>query len=212
MTISERALLRVVMLAVVLSPVLAWGLPPALENAPLPDAERARLEARAERLATLTAAQKSALLARVEAWRALPPAERVRRRAAYTAAAALPASEQARLEAAARYFAGLPGEARAALRLEFDQLDEGLRRGWLLGPEIGGDWPALHALFSAMPEDAHQDALAALRLMSAQARADLAALIQRTPPQERETLRRQWLAQPPTSRDAWVRARVNASP
>ena len=27
------------------------------------------------------------------------------------------------------------------------------RRGWLLGPVLGADWPRLHPLFSAMPED-----------------------------------------------------------
>ena len=52
-------------------------------------------------------------------------------------------------------------------------------------------------------------AMLALRAASPQARADLAVLAQRTPPQERDALRAQWLAVAPDARDAWLRARVD---
>jgi len=191
----------------------AWAvLPPALQSAGLPAAERAQLEARAARLARMTPAERARLSARVAAWQALPAAERQRRRIAHEAAATLPHAERVRLQQAATHFAALPEAEQRTLRLEFEQLDQGLRRGWLLGPVLGLDWPGLHPLFSAMPEAERMPALLALRATSPQARADLAALAQRTPPHERAALRRAWLAVPVESRDAWLRARVAGAP
>ena len=196
--------------AVLLCPVLAQALPPALET--LPDAARSGLEARAARLAELTPEARAALAARVAAWHALPAEERGRRRIAHAAAEALPHEERMRLQRAAERFDALPEAEQRALRLEFEQLDQGLRRGWRLGPVLGLDWPGLHPLFSAMPETEHVPALLALRAMSPQGRADLAALVQRTPPHEREALRQAWLAAPADGRDAWLRARVSGAP
>lgn len=191
---------------------IAAALPPALQSDTLPAAERARLEARAARLAKMTPEARNALAARVAAWHALPATERARRRIAYEAAAALPHAERVRLQQAAAHFDTLPEAEQAELRLAFEQLDQGLRRGWLLGPELGGDWPGLHPLFSAMPESERAPSLLALRAMSPQARKDLAALAQRTPPHEREALRSAWLAVPADARDAWLRARVSGAP
>ena len=78
-----------------------------------------------------------------------------------------------------------------------------------IGPTLGAEWPGLHALFAAMPAEQHAPAMLALRAASPQARADLAVLAQRTPPQERDALRAQWLAVAPDARDAWLRARVD---
>ncbi|KLJ00169.1 hypothetical protein WQ56_10180 [Luteimonas sp. FCS-9] len=174
----------------------------------LPEADRARLTARAAQLATMSPDERDALVARRAAWAALPAAERARRRLAFEAVSDLPEADRARLQQAAAYFAGLPEDEQQALRLRFEQLDQGLRRGWLLGPTLGAEWPQLHALFAAMPEAQRAPAIAALRAASPQARADLAVLAQRTPPQDRDALRRQWLAVPAPERDAWLRARV----
>ncbi|ASR42540.1 hypothetical protein BEN78_03190 [Xanthomonas citri pv. mangiferaeindicae] len=184
------------------------ALPPALPLERLPDLDRARLTERAARLATMSAAEREALAARQAAWAALPAAERARRRLAFEAASDLPEAERARLQQAAAYFDSLPEDERQALRLRFEQLDLGMRRGWLLGPTLGAMWPQLHPLFAAMPDAQRAPAIAALRAASPQGLADLALLAQRTPPQDRDALRRQWLAVPAPERDAWLRARV----
>ncbi|MEN4902111.1 DUF3106 domain-containing protein [Luteimonas sp. TWI1416] len=187
----------------------ALALPAALPLERLPDGDRARLTERAARLATMSAAEREALAARQAAWAALPAAERARRRLAFEAVSDLPDAERARLQQAATYFDSLPEDERQALRLRFEQLDLGLRRGWLLGPTLGAAWPRLHPLFAAMPDAQRAPAIAALRAASPQALADLTLLAQRTPPQDRDALRRQWLAVPAPERDAWLRARVS---
>jgi len=213
MPISERMLRRgAAVLLLLLAPLAQAALPAALEARALPPTERAQLEARAARLAQMTPAERDALQARLAAWQILPAAERARRRIAWQAADTLPHAERMQLQRAAAHFDTLPEPRQRELRLAFEQLDLGLRRGWLLGPVLGTDWPRLHPLFSAMPEAQRGAALLALRATSPQARDDLAALAQRTPPQERDALRAQWLAVPADARDAWLRARVAGTP
>lgn len=124
------------------------------------------------------------------AWRALPEGERARMREAREAYRALPVAEQ------------------QALRARFDALDAGIRRGWLLGPVLGADWPQLHALFAQVAPGERDGLVEALRALPAQARADLGVLAQRTPPQDRNRLRAELMAQPPSQRAAWLRRRV----
>jgi len=214
MPISERVrrFAGVAGLLLLAAPLAQAALPPALKAESLPAAERAQLEARAARLAQMTPAERDALKARLAAWQILPAGERARRRIAWQAADALPHAERMRLQQAAAHFETLPEPEQRELRLAFEQLDLSLRRGWLLGPVLGADWPRLHPLFSAMPEDQRGPVLLALRATSLQARDDLAALAQRTPPQERDALRAQWLAVPADTRDAWLRARVAGTP
>ncbi|MET0327864.1 MAG: DUF3106 domain-containing protein [Luteimonas sp.] len=213
MRISDRRSGRIlVTLALGLAACAASALPPALQADRLPAADRARLEARAAMLAGMSPEARAAFAARVAAWHALPAAERARRRTAHEAAEALPHAERMQLQQTATQFAALPEAEQLELRTAFEQLDQGLRRGWLLGPVLGADWPGLHALFSALPGSERAPALLALRAMSPQARLDLAALAQRTPPHEREALRRDWLAVPADARDAWLRSRVTGAP
>lgn len=208
MTISE-CLRRGLPAALLLVAGSAAALPAGVPWDTLPAAERARLGARAERLQAMGADEHAALVARVAAWHALPAEERARRRAAFEAVEAMPHAERMRLQQAAVQFAALPDAERKALRLQFDQLDQGLQRGWLLGPVLGAEWPDLHPLFAAMPAEQHAPTLLALRAASPQARADLAVLAQRVPPHERDALRTRWLAVPADARDAWLRAQVD---
>lgn len=212
MPISDRVLRCAGACLLLVAPLAHAALPAALKADTLPAAERAQLEARAARLAQMTPAERDALEARLAAWELLPASERARRRLAWQAADALPHAERMQLQQAAAHFDTLPAPEQQALRLAFEQLDLGLRRGWLLGPVLGADWPRLHPLFSAMPEAQRGPVLLALRASSLQARDDLAALAQRTPPQERDALRAQWLAVPAETRDAWLRARVSGTP
>lgn len=208
MTISD-ALRRGLFGALLLAAGTAAALPPGLPWDRLPSAERERLAARAARLQAMAPAEREALVARVSAWHALPAGERARRREAWEAIEAMPHAERMRLQQAAAHFATLPEAERQVLRQQFGQLDQGLQRGWLLGPVLGAEWPDLHPLFAAMPAAQHGPAMLALRDASAQARADLAVLAQRVPPHERDALRSRWLAVPAGQRDAWLRAQVD---
>ncbi|HRN61188.1 MAG TPA: DUF3106 domain-containing protein [Luteimonas sp.] len=154
-------------------------------------------------LASLSTEERAALQRRLEAWEALPESMRRDRREAWQAWRALPADERARMRAARDAFLSLPIAEQQALRARFDALDAGIRRGWLLGPTLGGDWPQLHALFAQVPADEREALLAALRTLPPQARDDLGVLAQRTPPQDRELL-----AQAPDQRAGWLRRRV----
>ena len=89
------------------------------------------------------------------------------------------------------------------------RLGSAIARGWLLGPVLGADWSRLHALFAQVPPAGRDALLQALRALPAQARDDLAVLAQRTPPQEREALRGELLAQPQAQRAQWLRRRVD---
>ena len=160
-------------------------------------------------MAALGPEQREALQRRHDAWRALPEALRREQREAWQAWQALPEDERARMRAAREAWRALPVAEQQALRARFDALDAGLRRGWLLGPTLGADWPRLHALFAQVPPDEREVLLAALRALPAQARADLGVLAQRTPPDARDALRRELLAQPAADRATWLRRRVD---
>lgn len=192
----------------------ADGLPDraAADAAALAAAARADADARATpdaRLRALAPEARAQLAQRRDAWDALPHAERGEQRERWLAWRALPAAERAALRASALRFAALDPDAQAALRARFDALDASVRRGWLLGPALGADYPRLHALVAQVPEDARAPLLDALRGLDAQARDDLAVLAARIPPQARADLRVELLATPPDERSRWLRSRVS---
>jgi uncharacterized protein DUF3106 len=189
----------------------AQSLPPGLlERAQaLPPPTGAELQRHAGMLASMTPQQRTAFRQRVAAWDALVPARQRERREAWQAWLALPVPERGQVQAAASAYAALPAERQQALRAQYDALDGSDRRGWLLGPVLGADYPKLHALVAQVPASQRDVLLAALRSMSPGARADLAVLAQRTPPQARDALRVQLLAVPAPRRDAWLRERLD---
>lgn len=205
----ERAVAAV--LALVLSSgALAQSLPPALlEKAQaLPAPTRAELQRHAAILAAMTPAQRAAFEKRVAQWDAEVPAEQRERREAWQAWRALPEAERRQLSAAAKAYSALPPDRQQELRARYDALDGSERRGWMLGPVLGADYPKLHALVSQVPPGQRDALLAALRALSPEGRDDLAVLAQRTPPQARGALRTELLAQPESRREAWLRARL----
>ena len=113
------------------------------------------------------------------------------------------------MRAAGRQFAQLPAEQQQTLRARFDALDRSERRGWLLGPDLGADYPALQPLLAQLPAAEHAGVLAALRAMDSRQRRDLAVLVQRTPPQDRAGLRRELLATAAANRDDWLWERLH---
>ncbi|ALN60204.1 hypothetical protein GLE_4863 [Lysobacter enzymogenes] len=184
----------------------ARALPPELERslARLPAPVQARIRANGARWDGWSEAQRHEFAQRAAHWNQLDAAERGARRERYLAWQALSADERAQAQAAAARYAALPPEQRQALRAQFDALDRSERRGWLLGPTLGADYPALQPLLAQLPQEQHATLLAALRGLSAAQRKDLAVLVQRTPPQERERLRAGLLATPAAQRGTWL--------
>ena len=202
------------LLALMLLAALAQAAPVVLQDfrevlPRLQPDQRAELQRHATRWNSWSAAERRAFAARVSSWNALPPAERGRRRERFRAWRALPAAEQSRVGAAARQFAGLPPDQRQALRAQFDALDRSERRGWLLGPSLGADYPALQPLLAQVPAAEHAGLLRALRAMDPRQRHDLAVLVQRTAPQERGQLRRELVSTAASGRDEWLWERLH---
>lgn len=169
----------------------------------LPPYALAQLRANAQVWAGWSAEQRSAHATQAARWHALAPAERAAQRERYAAWRALPPVERGEIQAAAARYAALPAEQQQALRARFDALDGSLRRGWLLGPTLGVDYPGLQPLLAQLPEAEHAPMLALLHELSPQQRRDLAVLAQRTPPQDRAALRRELLATKWDERQAW---------
>lgn len=161
------------------------------------------------RLAALGPAARARLEQRRERWDALPPDERGERRERWQAWQALPRAEQRELRAAAARHASLTPAEQAALRARFEALDASLRRGWLLGPDLGADYERLHPLVAQVPPEARTVLVEVLRALDAQGRDDLAVLAVRTPPEARAELRIELLATPPEQRGRWLRRRVS---
>lgn len=171
-------------------------------------AEDVAADARA-RLERLDGAARERLEARRRRWDALPPAERGAYRERWLAWQSLPPAEQRLLRVEAERHARLSVEEQAELRARFDALDASDRRGWLLGPDLGADYPRLHPLIAQVPAEARDVLLDTLRGLDAQARDDLAVLAVRTPPEARAELRIELLATPPEQRGRWLRRRVS---
>lgn len=187
----------------------AWAAPvvPTLPDGVDP-AQAAQLQPRLAALQALPPARREGLQARMAEWDALPVAERRARRDAWQAWQALPEGERARLRQAAADYAALAPAQQQALSAQFAQLDAYQRAGWLLGPELGADWPRLHGLLALVPASQRAELLDALRALDAGARADLAVLAQRTAPESRDQLRRTLLSTPPENRAGWLRREV----
>jgi hypothetical protein len=172
--------------------------------ATLQPALRERLESQAAQWARWTPAQRDAFARRAAQWDALPATERGARREAWHAWTRLAAAERIRLRSEAVRVAALDAGERDALRARFDALDASARRGWMLGPVLGADYARLQPLLAHVPAAQHADQLRTLRAMTPLQRADLAVLVQRTPPAERDRLRRELVSTSEANRAAWL--------
>lgn len=173
------------------------------------DPERRRqLQERAATWERWDSVAQEAFLGRMTEWDALDHSRQAARRVNYQAWRDLPNYDRARVRAAAVGYAQLPPDEQQALRGEFEALDASERRGWLLGPELGADYPALQPLLAQVPGDEHQALLDALRGLDSRQRRDLAVLVQRTAPQDRDRLRRDLVSTAAESRGQWLRTRL----
>lgn len=139
---------------------------------------------------------------------ALDPAQLRELRSRYAAWQALPELERARVREAARRIAALPPAQQQTLRERFTVQDQRFRDGWLLGPQLGQLFPKLQGLFGYLPAEQREPALAILRQLNVDQLAQLSLVAQRTPPQDRDQVRSQFLALAPGARDAWLKQHV----
>lgn len=186
--------------------VAAQTLPPELRQrqAALSPAQRQELTARAQTLQAMSASQRRVLEHRLRQWQALGERERRTRRERWQAWQALPQGERQRIRQAARAFEMLPVPERQQLRERYAQLSTDQRRGWLLGPELGADYPDLAPLISQVPAEQRTALLSVLRAMTAQQRSDLGVLARRVPPQQRDQLRTELLRTTAANRSDWL--------
>lgn len=169
---------------------------------------RALQDQRAARLQAMSSEQRVRFGQRLAEWKALPLAEREERRARFQAWLQLEEAERARLRTVAAEIATFPPQRQQALRAQFDALDASQRRGWRLGPTLGADYEKLQPLLAYVPPAQRLPLLASLGAMTTEQRVELAVLAQRTPPQEREALRAELLAQPRAQLEAWLQRKL----
>lgn len=169
---------------------------------------RALQDRRAARLQAMDSERRVRFGQRLAEWKALPLIEREDRRARYRAWLQLEEAERLRLRAVAAEIAAFPPQRQQALRAQFDALDASQRRGWRLGPTLGAEYEKLQPLLAYVPPGQRSPLLAALRTMTAEQRAELAVLAQRTPPQDREALRVELLAQSSARLEAWLQQKL----
>lgn len=174
----------------------------------LPPDLREQLQQRQAQWAGWSAQERAAFAARVDDWEQRDPQARAREREHYAAWQALDSIDQGLVQTARARYAALPSAEQAQLREKFESLDEHMRRGWLLGPRLGADYPALQPLLAQVPEEQHAPLLRVLHEMTPPQRADLAVLLQRTPAEERDALRRGLLSTSDANRGAWLRLRL----
>ncbi|MGY3266160.1 DUF3106 domain-containing protein [Lysobacter sp. HA35] len=188
----------------------AQALPDDLQDvaAVLQPLQRAALQAHARIWSTWTTSQQAAFKQRADAWDRLPLTEREERRADWQAWRQLPQDDQARVRAAAAQYAALDPVTRQALHTQFDALDASERHGWRLGPSLGVVYPRLQPLLAQMPAGDAPELLRTLRAMTPDEREQLAVLVQRTPPQAREALRRELVSTADSNRAAWLMQRL----
>ena len=165
---------------------------------------RAQLQRRAAQWSGWSGAERARFTARTAAWDALPRAARDRQREEHAAWQSLPSQERAAVRSAAARFSALPPQQQQALRGQFELLDRSEQRGWLLGPVLGADYPALQPLLAQVPAEQHAPLLQVLRALSPAQRADVAVLARRTPPHERAQLRRELLSTAADGREQWL--------
>lgn len=112
--------------------------------------------------------------------------------------------QRQRIRDAATAFVALPADEQTRLRTEFAQTDLAEQRGWRLGPDIGAAWPQLSPLFSYVPEDERASLLAILRGMNTDELQALGRIAWRTPPEQRDALRRELIGLPVANIPAWL--------
>ena len=191
--------------------LLAWlanATEPAAGQPATTDAVQLPLADSAAPPAIAGADEAAALARRAQRWDALSPRLRGLQRGHWQAWRALAPDERIRLREIGQRYAQLSAQQRQALRTRFDAQSSDARVGWWLGPQLGRDWPRLAALFAFVDASEREPLLRLLRESTADDIDALARLAQGTPPEQREALRRELLAQPAAQRGVWLQERL----
>ena len=141
-------------------------------------------------------------------WQQLSPQQKRQRRADYAAWRAMSESERSRVRQAAASFAALPPAKQQELRDQFTAQDQAFRDGWRLGPLLGEHFSRLQGMFGYVPEDQREATLAMLRQLTPAQVSQLTLVAQRTPPQQRDAVRTEFLSVAAGQRDAWLARQV----
>lgn len=144
----------------------------------------------------------------VTPWQQLSPEQKRQRRSEYAAWRAMSEPERARVRQAAERFAALPLAKQQELRDQFTAQDQAFRDGWRLGPLLGEHFSRLQGMFGYVPENQRDATLAMLRQLTPAQVSQLTLVAQRTPPQQRDAVRTEFLSVAPAQRDAWLARQV----
>lgn len=166
------------------------------------------VETRRRAWAAMSEPERAAFEQRVATWDALPHDKAGVQREQYFALQALDGVDRALLAGTRALFESLSPATQRELRARWAEITLTEQRGWLLGPRLGVHYAELSPLLMQVPQAQRQPLLDLLRVMSPQERADLAVLAYRTPPQERDALRRALLETTDANRAAWLRLRL----
>ena len=159
---------------------------------------------------TLVPARASAgMAARLRRWNALAAGARGLHRSQWQAWRSLNAQERIQLRTLDQRWRKLDPQEQQVLRQRFLAQSSDARNGWWLGPALGRDWPRINALFAYVDAGKRDALLQLLRNTDTEGWDVLARLAQITPPEEREQLRTELLAQAPSQRGAWLRAQLD---
>ena len=145
---------------------------------------------------------------RMQRWDALPARVRGEQRGHWQAWRALAPGERVQLRAIGLRVRQLSVEDQQALQGRFATQSSDARAGWWLGPRLGRAWPRVAALFGYVGEAERERLLRFLREATPEDIDACARLAQSIPPEEREALRAELLAQPTAQRGAWLQARL----
>lgn len=171
---------------------------PVAAQAPLP----APLDEATGAAPAMTPAQQA------QRWQRLSPAQRRDMRNRYAAWRALSEEDRASIRRALAQTEAQPAERQRLLRTQFATMDRLYRHGWRLGPAVGAHYAQLQPQFGYVPAAQRDVLVALLRSLDAEQLSQLAVLSQRTPPQERDALRNELLAQAPAARAAWLKRQL----
>lgn len=141
-------------------------------------------------------------------WQAMTPMQRADLRARYRAWRELGEGERMQVRQAQARVAALSADHQRALHTQFDTMDRLHRDGWRLGPTLGAQYVKLQPLLGYVPPTQRDALLGLLHNLDAEQLQQLSVISQRTPPQERDALRDELLAQAPAARDAWLKRKL----
>ena len=98
----------------------------------------------------------------------------------------------------------LSEEQRQLLCRRFAAMDRTEQEGWWLGPRIGLYYSKLQPLIGFVPENEREALIQSLRILTPGQLQKLSVIAQRTPADDRDMVRQQWINLSPGDRSSWL--------